>query len=64
MAKKKEDTEQLYIIWKKENYSDQKVVMPIDIERTKKFNDNEKIEVTATELNEIGYHRWLVSEVK
>lgn len=67
MAKKiKEEigTEKTYLIWKAENYKDSKMVLPLDKDRIDKFNLNEKIEVTLQELNEIGYHRWLISEVK
>lgn len=67
MAKKttvKEETEKIYIIKKASNYNDQKVILPLSKELIDKFNNFEEIEVTESQLNEIGYHRWLISEVK
>lgn len=66
MAKKtiKEETEKIYLIKKSSNYTDQKVILPLSKELVDKFNNFEEIEVTESQLNEIGYHRWLISEVK
>ena len=41
---------------------DHKIILPIDPERLKAFNEGESIEVTEEELKSIGEHRWL--EVK
>jgi len=66
MAKKiKEETNgEIYLIKKAENYKDSKVVLPLDKELVDKFNQGETLEVSKEKLNEIGYHRWLISEVK
>jgi len=40
------------------------VILPLDNELVDKFNSGETIEVSEQKLNEIGSHRWLISEVK
>ncbi len=58
-------TEKIYVINKTANYLDHKIILAgIDEQRTKEFNEGKTIEVSENELNEIGYHRWLISEVK
>jgi len=37
-----------------------KLIMHLDLDRTIKFNKGEKIEVTQSELDAMGLHRWLI----
>jgi hypothetical protein len=67
MAKKiKEEIESgsIYLIKKADSYKDSKVILPLEKELIDKFNSGETIEITEQQLKEIGYHRWLISEVK
>lgn len=67
MAKQKAQipTETTYVINKTANYLTHKIILNgIDEQRTKEFNEGKVIEVSEIELKEIGYHRWLISEVK
>ncbi len=56
--------ETVYLICKSENYKDSYIILSLDALRSDNFNSGKKIEVTKQELNEIGSHRWLISEVK
>ena len=58
---KKESIESTVTISKEKSYKDHKIILPIDAERTAKFNKGETIEVTEEELKTIK-GRWL--EVK
>ena len=62
---KKESTKSTVTILKTKSYADHKIVLPLDAQRTEKFNKGEKIEVSEEELTLIkstGNCRWL--EVK
>jgi len=67
MAKQKEKVISngiVYSINKTANYLSHKIILNgIDEKRTQEFNEGKIIEVTENELKEIGYHRWLISEV-
>lgn len=68
MAKQNKEIDEVpigsrYLIWKHTNYIDSKVILPLGKELVDKFNQGEKIEITEQQLNEIGSHRWLISEV-
>ena len=56
--------ESIYLIRKADNYKDSEIILPLGFELVNKFNSGETIEVTEMQLNEIGSHRWLISEVK
>ena len=58
---KKESIESTVTIQKEKSYLNHTVILPIDAERTEKFNRGEAIEVTQEELKTIK-GRWL--EVK
>ena len=66
MAKQKEETPvttEIYKIKRAENYKGHFIILPLEKSLVDKFNKGETIEVSEKELNEIGTHRWLVSEV-
>jgi len=56
----KERKELTITISKEPSYDKHKLVMHLDLDRTIKFNKGEKIEVTQSELDAIGLHRWLI----
>ncbi len=55
-------TDTHFLIYKKSDWLDQKVLINLDDLRDLKFNAGEKIEVSAEELNAIGEHQWLIVE--
>ena len=56
----KEQKELTTTISKSPSYDKHKLIMHLDLDRTIKFNKGEKIEVTQSELDTIGRHRWLI----
>ena len=62
MADEKKQLKSSLLISKTEGYRDNSILLSIygiDKAREKKFNDMKKIEVTESELEKIGPHRWL-----
>ena len=56
----KEEKELTITISREPSYDKHKLIMHLDLNRTIKFNKGEKIEVTQSELDAMGLHRWII----